>query len=249
MYKVLVKTEEKNDVKLKDMPVQKKSCSKYEPLGYTQCDPAKSRQERYFLQKPTSKKAISEDCPGDGGIIQMYKFMEQPHPQTGETDFCWDSDDERKTFMSNLSEGMESAIFSLILFNMEVSLSEKKDVHMLRLAEYAREVQKVLADKDLEIYPMCDSDLLGLSQYNVNQISINVNKHEDPEEIAKTLIHEAFHIIGGCFDLVSGPNGVERVPKEEQACNASSSVILRSIKGLPKEKINADTFAQLIMQL
>ena len=129
----------------------------------------------------------------------MYKFMEQPHPQTGETDFCWDSDDERKTFMSNLSEGMESAIFSLILFNMEVSLSEKKD--------------------------------------------------EDPEEIAKTLIHEAFHIIGGCFDLVSGPNGVERVPKEEQACNASSSGILRSIKGLPKEKINADTFAQLIMQL
>ena len=79
-----------------------------------------------------------------------------------------------------------------------------KDHHIIKNA--IEEVIRILDDSELEIYPFFGlSD--GLAKKNEKKISIRttlvvnaLRKGVSFDRLTKTLIHEAFHIIGGCVE-------------------------------------------------
>ena len=111
MYEMLVKPKEKYGITHKDMPVQKQSYSKYEPLGYTQCVPAESRLDYYLLQEPKSMGVVSEKRSGDDGVIQMWRLMDTSYGQTNnfrwangtQTPFCQKMDSAIKLALNRLN--------------------------------------------------------------------------------------------------------------------------------------------------
>lgn len=100
----------------------------------------------------------------------------------------------------------------------------------------------------LQIYPMCIAGTYGLSGYNEYAISININLlNGKVEQMAKTLIHEVFHIIGGCWNVDSDTG--EHTPKAEtRSTSKNISYLYQQLNGAKLEDMNADTFAQYVMQ-
>lgn len=99
-------------------------------------------------------------------------------------------------------------------------------------------VKGVLTCPSLEIYKLDDSDNLALSSpKGPRQISLNIVAHSrDVNNIAKTLIHECFHI--ACGGLI----------KEETSCTESNEGALAEITGkTSSDEINPDSFAQFVM--
>lgn len=106
-------------------------------------------------------------------------------------------------------------------------------------------VIKILQDPKLEIYPLKEK-CYGKSAAGSKQISINVALARKTEEIsgllyslAKTLIHESFHIIGGCTSDSKDKSCSDSVTKED----AFDFISKKDIKDMA-----ADYFAQFVMQ-
>lgn len=98
-----------------------------------------------------------------------------------------------------------------------------------------------------EIYPLKTSSAVdGLAAYNDYKISIKVGM--DIYETAKTLIHEAFHIIGGCYNVKANPPQPWDI---EPSCGreVTGDSAYKVLKGTDISKMSADHFAQYIMQL
>ncbi|MCH5274678.1 MAG: hypothetical protein J1E65_02470 [Lachnospiraceae bacterium] len=221
MYEVLVKQKEKYNITNKDMPIQKKSYARYEPLGYTQCVPAESME------------VVSENSLGDNGVIQMWKLMTTSYGKL--QPFKW-AKDTQQPFCAKLNSAIALALSSLESFRN--AAMQINDDTTRALAGYALEAYGVLNDDELAIYPMRGASH-AQSGNGPHAISINVKKIIDDNEGAesvKTLIHEAFHIIGGGW--------VEK----EYNCNATDiNEMLEEMRGKEKAAINADTFAQFVM--
>lgn len=213
MYEMLVKPKEKYGIQQKAMPVQKKSSSKYEPLGYTRCVPA-------------------ESSSGDNDVIQMWQLMSTSYGRT--TKFPWKKGQEQ-LFHGNVDAAIGSALRYLEKF---IERAEK-DGTIPDLLQYAQEVYGVLSDSDLKIYPMGGETSWGQAAAGSREISLNVSMiiaNNGGLESAKTLIHEAFHIIWGCTE------------DKEEACNSTViNEMLSEMSGQTKDKINADTFAQFVI--
>lgn len=233
MHELLVKPKEKYDITHKDTPVQEKSYSRYEPLGYTQCGSAKSRQEHYLLKEPKSMETVSENSLSDGGVIQMWKLMDQSYGKT--TNFIWKANTKNLVY-NNINNAIASARGKLANFMNAVNQTQNETLKSL--AQYAQEVYDILGDDNLEIYPMQGASF-GQAGETERAISMNVVKvREDTKGVqtTKTLIHEAFHIAGGGWD-----------GKETDCTSEDPKKMLHELQG-DKRKINADTFAQFIMR-
>lgn len=232
MCEMLVKPKEKYDITHKDMPVQKKSESKYEPLGYMQCVPEENRQDHYLPQKPKSMEMVSENGSGDDGIIQMWRIMDISYES--KKPFIYRKGTEQN-FKSRLNTAMSLA--QEHLKNFTNAFSQSNDATIIALVEYAQKVYDALTLDEMEIYPLRGSSY-GLAKQDIYAISINVNMVIDNSEweSAKTLVHEAFHIIGGCS-----------VGKEGNCDSQDFNEMVKDMCGKELEKINADTFAQFIM--
>lgn len=179
-------------------------------------------------------------------VVQMYKMMENDY---NGNEISWDSDQEKEQFWNAVNKG-------LILAQEKL---KKVQTHGDCLGTYAADVLKVLLDENLEIYPMTDDEKTGIyGQAAVGrpQISLEVNNHNgNYKEMAKTLIHEGFHIIGGCCKKNDNP---QKSPGDPQfvadpgldtACNSKdiNAIYRELVKEKHKHRVRADAFAQYVM--
>ena len=115
---------------------------------------------------------------------------------------------------------------------------------------WAKEIEQILNSRDLVIYPMVSKDRDGQSAYDKWEISLDVNKlNKDIDRMAKTLIHEAFHIIGGCFKMVNGQH-VYNAALDTANDSESIDDMYQEMSDARFKLIDvrADTFAQYVMK-
>ncbi len=172
-------------------------------------------------------------------VVQMYEPQESPFEQN--TVIEWKNEGEKNEFWDTVDKGLILAVEQL---EKVIAQQENKC-----LKKYALEVKGILAYDKLKIYPMTNAGIYGKSSYFVNEISLNVNllKRKDLE-MAKTLIHEAFHIIGGCWriDPISGHHDYDA--NLDTPCNLKDiDEIYSEIQDRNLENIRADAFAQYVM--
>lgn len=66
--------------------------------------------------------------------------------------------------------------------------------------------------------------------------------------MAKALIHEAFHIYGGCWGSDPDTGHFKYDPDIDTACNLNKlNLIYSQIQGKDKTRVGADAFAQYVM--
>lgn len=169
-------------------------------------------------------------------IVQMY----QPKDKTFENkEIEWDDENERIRFWTTVDAGMEQAIVQL----------EKVRQQGGRLGVYATYVMAILKSDSLEIFPMTIEGIAGLSSFANLQISLNVNElNGKVDEMAKTLIHEAFHIYGGCWKINPDNGSLEYNEELDTVCDSTNiAEIYSELIGKQKLNIRADAFAQYVM--
>lgn len=135
------------------------------------------------------------------------------------------------------------AAIGVALFHLERALTEECVKKNSMIKDAIEKVIKVLQSNDLEIYPL-KGNWYGQAQVGYNQISLNVSLSHKSDDflysIAKTLIHEAFHIIGGC-DVGTPDDSIEDSTDQTTAFDKISNCEAIG-------KMCADAFAQFVMK-
>ena len=178
-------------------------------------------------------------------VVQMYVRMERNY--NGD-EIAWDDDQEKEQFWNTVDRGLALA---------QEKLKKVKEIKGF-LGTYATFVLAILSSSDLEIYPMTDDEgtgMYGQSAFAQAQISLEVNKHNgDSWETAKTLIHEGFHIYGGCWKINDDPDRSPGDPhlvydlQLDTECNSNDmDEIYGELAGRDKLRVRADAFAQFVM--
>lgn len=177
-------------------------------------------------------------------VVQMCVKMERNY--NGD-EIEWDDDQEKEQFWNTVDRGLELA---------QEKLKKVKEIKGF-LGTYATFVLAILSCSDLEIYPMIDdrTGIYGQSAFAQVQISLEVNRHKgNPRETAKTLIHEGFHIYGGCWKINDAPDrspGDPHLVYDQQLdteCNSNAmDEIYGELAGRDKLRVRADAFAQFVM--
>lgn len=177
-----------------------------------------------------------------GNAVQLYTANDQTY--TGET-IMWDDEDEKTDFWSTVDNGLTLAKQHL---NNTIQAWQDEGDPNASLAQYAQRVLNILNSEELQIYPMRIKHTYGLSGYDEKAISLNIDMlMNKTEQMAKTLLHEAFHIIGGCW--IVDPITNAHTPRDEtRSTSKRISYLYDQLKEKTLESINADTFAQYVMQ-
>jgi len=124
---------------------------------------------------------------------------------------------------------------------LEIALKDEEIENNNEIKSAIEEVIKVLKAQDLKIYPLDEEECCGMAMSGENAISINIELLSGNSfGIAKTLIHEAFHIIGGC-DNEEFDNSCSNFLEKYEAWKLIG--VLKT-----KDKMCADAFAQFIMR-
>ncbi len=120
---------------------------------------------------------------------------------------------------------------------IQLEKAEKHPNASVRIKTCISLVKAVLTDPDLEIYYLNDPGFLALSTPSgPRQISLNVSVHTNVNDIAKSLIHECFHI------------ACKGKTEEETSCDKDITGALADINKRRKNiTINPDSFAQFVM--
>ena len=228
-----------------NMPVIKKSNSTHPLTLYNDvrihCSPQKNSSftSSYSLQPQIIQK---QDKDESGNIIQLYQPMDTTY---GNEEIEWDDANEKTSFWDTVDKGFANARQHL---NNTIQARKNKGNPDAPLAQYAQAVLNVLNSDTLQIYPMCITDTYGLSGYNEYAISININLlNGKVEQMAKTLIHEAFHIIGGCW-IVDSDTGKYTPKTETPEDSINIPYLYDQLNDKELKDMNADTFAQYVMQ-
>lgn len=159
-----------------------------------------------------------------------------PHVYSGKREYSWIG---RKDIV-------EFAISEAIK-HLDNALNDEKVAKHPVIKKAVQDVKVILENPKLEIYPFLgNSD--GLAEQNKEQISISttliagaLNSNEKLYRLEKTLIHEAFHIIGGCTEDES----------KDLICedNVEKNIAFEKIVSKKRiQQMEADDFAQFIMQ-
>lgn len=204
-----------------------------------QMERVKAKSTHSTGRKNTSKKIsmiaqrnMRSNC---NSCIQMLKFMDRPYfAEEGSPTYSWATKDK---------EMIESAKTTAIshLEAAQAGLASLPENSFKRIMEPAiKNVKEILGDQNLEIYPLT-GDSYGMAQRGSRQISINIVRlRNNLNTLAKTLIHESFHIIGGCtsedYDIICDGNLSKGKAYEEISKVSDISVM------------PADYFAQYIMK-
>lgn len=239
-----------------------------------------NKERKRELQKNTQKKdkilsgGSKQDAAAYGSIHEkasaypVQRFMNTDHLRwESENHHIWDAPIQRqpviqmyvrqtKTYDGSEIEwekGEEKAFWDTV--DAGLALAQGKLVKGMKqsppMCEYAKAVLDVLSDEKLEIYPLVDSGRVGQSAYGTKAVSLEVNALKgDVSETAKTLIHEAFHIAGGCWAFDESGSRIYD-SKLDGACNAKNTNYIYNtyLRGKDMARTRADAFAQYIMLL
>lgn len=160
--------------------------------------------------------------------VQMIRFV--PNYYGSETEYEWTPD----------YQGKLNAALQVAVSHLDNALNDSLVANNTIIQGAIQGVKNVLNDQDLEIYPLTGG-YYGQAQERHNQISINMDLlHNNAYALAKTLIHEAFHIIGGCQGRTMDSTCDDSMSKD-----AAFSYIHRK-RGI--STMVADYFAQFVMQ-
>lgn len=210
-------------------------------MGYDEC---RTEDMACFTPSHTFQSQIIQEQSKyqSDNIIQLYTANNTTY--SGE-EIEWSNEEEKTEFWKTVADGFTNARQHL---NNTMQAWKDEGNPDAPLAQYAQAVLNVLNSDTLQIYPMCIAGTYGLSGYNEYAISININLlNGKVEQMAKTLIHEAFHIIGGCWAV--DPTTNVRTPKTEtRSTSKNISYLYQQLNGAKLEDMNADTFAQYVMQ-
>lgn len=192
------------------------------PVKRNNINPAKSKGVTYTIVLDSRKRNI---------IAPKFKshFYEKP-----EVTYIWTQKDKEEVIEA----------IGVALSHLERALTEENVKKNNVIKDAIEKVIKRLRSRDLEIYPL-KGNWLGQAQKGPNQISLNVELSHKSDDylysLAKTLIHEEFHIIGGCVEGQSKDSVCSDKLSRDRAFNkiASKNNI---------ESMEADYFAQFVMQ-
>ncbi len=189
--------------------------------------------------KATRTKQVRKSSSKNNNIIPVNRYNINPifkQNYYGRPEFCRWRQDYRVEV---------KAAIGIALFHLERALTEENVKKNSTIKDAIEKVMEVLQNNGLEIYPL-DKKWYGQAQAGYNQISLNVflshkNKRDFLYSIAKTLIHEAFHIIGGCKEGQSNDSiCLDRVSKDGAFKKIASRDNIESME--------ADDFAQFVMK-
>lgn len=201
------------------------------------------------INAPITLSDNSNDCE------QTVEFMEYCYNDKTHT-ILWSKDD-----IEDINRALADAIIHLDraieYLDGEIISSDTKKNSEAKIKKYkiildaVQQVRGVLqGTKTLQIFPYNDEESYAKAQQGYHQISINMNflkAHENKSDnkasyfyaLAKTFIHEAFHIIGGCLKGADGSCG-DSVSKEVALNNIYRKESIKTMQ--------ADDFAQFVMQ-
>lgn len=145
-----------------------------------------------------------------------------------------------------------NGIISNIEQKSKVKIKQRSKVQIEKYKAILKAIQDVRGVLEgtemLEIFPYKEKNSYGQAQEGFHQISINMKLIKETSNngnlyfytLAKTLIHEAFHIIGGCKEGAMDESCEDSVSKEAALTNIYRKKYLRTME--------ADYFAQFVMQ-
>lgn len=223
----------------------------YKAKSQTQKRPNRSNREE-FLEGNQAFQPINDSITPGGNsndCEQKVRFMPYYYHDIEKERYDWPADDIEdinRALMDAIThlEGAINYLNDLISHTKQESKrkSEDKIEKYNTVLNVVQKVRDVLQNGGLQIFPL-EAKCYGLSQKGPRQISINVALHRENSNLlyslAKTLIHESFHIIGGCTSNKRDTSCNDSLKKEE----ALKSIYLEEIKNMA-----ADYFAQFVMQ-
>ncbi len=250
MYEPLKKSQKENHMNLvqnrRNSLIKKKTTPTQVPAPFNDIRLHYSLQKKTLDESSHPKRSQTHMNQGQAehqfnNVVQLYIPNEQTYQ--GES-IVWEGDIEKNDFWDTVAAGFQMAKQQLEK-TIQAWINEGNPD--ASLAQYARQVLDILNSDDLQIYPMCIPYTYGLSGFNEHAISLNINLlNKKNEQMAKTLIHEAFHIIGGCWEVDAAG---KHTPKEEtRSTSKNISYLYKQLNEVELKNINADTFAQYVMQ-
>lgn len=176
---------------------------------------------------------------GNGAVIQRVKFSDTTWAPEGE-------EGENAPFTlaekKMMEEGLQKARGQLGKAKryLWIRLGQETPRYLLGInliCDALDKVYEVLSDEKLEIFPITNPGIYGQAAIGAKEISINISNHSNDNDVAKTLLHETFHIIGGGYKYT------------EFGDSGSKDSALSNIKGKKSiDAMNADSFAQFVMK-
>lgn len=230
MYKMLQKPESREDI-VAVKQEKPKTVTRY-PYQYSGKFPGVNA--RYYQNVNVPKHNQYESEP----VVQRYIKEPRDHDKQ---DIIWDPG-EKESFWKTVENGFEIATDRL----SKVSQSDNEDEN---IRQWAGRMYNILNDDNLKIFPMVKPGYDALSACGILEISLEINAlNKYNEKMAKTLIHEAFHIMGGCFKVVKGKlkydPRLDTEEKSEDVGEIRQHLIRNSANIL---RIKADSVAQYMM--
>lgn len=200
--------------------------------------PQSQSNKKKPIQRASSIQTYDDVCISYGSpcnslnnCIQMVRFMKCFYNQPNKT-YEWKQ--KEKDIVNNA--------LGLAITNLNKALEEPNIDKRSQIYKAIVRVRCTLETKSLKIYPL-DEPYYGAAQAERQEISINVAQAMREKNtifvLAKTLIHEAFHIIGGCNVGAPDETCLDNVPKDE----AFSNIKKMDNIGM----MEADDFAQFVM--
>lgn len=186
---------------------------------------------------PPISRALSSSTP-----IQVVRFADHEYNKTLGT-YTWTHEDQVR-----INTAIANALTHLCNAHNYV-ISSRSNLAIIDNAIKA--VYNVLSNDTLSIFPLLnDEDSFGMASKGACEISISLKHNRTSFNFSKTLIHEAFHIIGGCWDIVDEEGNVlEEVPDEKcHGRTGRDSALKTLLQQGDIRRMSADHFAQFVMK-
>ena len=204
--------------------------------------PATKQKSKGAVRKASSNRTSRRESGQGRAPIQTVKFANHEYYKDSGT-YTWTPEDQNQ-----ITDAINNALTHLNNAHNYI-INSRPDLTIIDNAIIA--VYNVLTDENLTIFPLsnrCRS--YGLSAKGACEISISLIHNKTLFDFSKTLIHEAFHIIGGCMEYKNNPTD-KRMIDPDITCENDMEQIDALQYIMPHEniiKMSADHFAQFVMK-
>lgn len=160
------------------------------------------------------------------------KHIFMPHIYNGDREYKW----------NNRWKIVEEAIFDAIK-HLNNALNDPMVKKHKIIIDAIRNVINILEAQNLEIYPFFGKSdgLAKIDEYKISIRTTLITQEKNLYRLEKTLIHEAFHIIGGC---VKGESNDSICEENVDKDGAFEKIVSKESIG----QMEADDFAHFIMR-